>query len=806
MLVKIVALGLDSALWKNVLHHLRAMLPQEPFSAAIFSSADEIAYLEQEYFPAQWEREAPDIILTDPGTQADWENRLQFLRKVYALSVPKQPKAVLTLHTLEHGLKQLVQGRQPVTFHLDNGIRFSLTDPSLLLTAFPEQFPRIRVSDHLSAVRLSGKRGQVKEIKPAALPLAALVGFSQIESVRIGDRLLSPEEWIKGVARAEGVRVPANTPLALYRDPEGVFLFSGLPIDRVQAVTVGGVGFTHIIDLGLLSEISAGFAALGRLVARAGAAHTESIDSLTARLRDAENRTDLPVFCTGGHETLSRVMSALLSARGYRRVSVVPPDQAPDGEEQALLLEVAPGTLEGTPRVNPNLGLSIGEELAPDLALLDGFTEWRQLSPADDDNDAGQFRAHSQTGREAFRKQRDNVSSRADKAQSGLDFTERRILLLGQETKVQTAARENLELILGPTVRTWDGTPPDGVNEVLVLSYDTEEGHHVLQALPGVAKKRWFDLSSCTDADALQNLNLDPIRAYAAGGAVVMTAAARERLAALRVELAGQAGRASDMIAEARAAREEYRKEIAKSEIARRELARMWIWQVLDGWLRRNERRLLDALGVVRERHEREWFNRGQVNRVVIAASNEENRKALTEACHEVYPHFNPELSVIIPYDYQPLDALPDKQHQAILAERSGSERSGSERSGSEQSEAKKENEKVSVRLAQALAAQNARNLDDYLQVVAPLVADLPRADLVLIENQPEVAERLLLHLRGLTRALSDAPAVLALPDTWNPTGDSHLAWPRTRTIVIRRMGALTTSVCVKHLRGLYAM
>ena len=110
------------------------------------------------------------------------------------------------------------------------------------------------------------------------------------------------------------------------------------------------------------------------------------------------------------------------------------------------------------------------------------------------------------------------------------------------------------------------------------------------------------------------------------------------------------------------------------------------------------------------------------------------------------------------------------------------------------------------MRLAQALAAQNARNLDDYLQVVAPLVADLPRADLVLIENQPEVAERLLLHLRGLTRALSDAPAVLALPDTWNPTGDSHLAWPRTRTIVIRRMGALTTSVCVKHLRGLYAM
>ena len=53
MLVKIVALGLDPALWKNVLHHLRSMLPREPFSAAIFSSADEIAYLEQEYFPAQ---------------------------------------------------------------------------------------------------------------------------------------------------------------------------------------------------------------------------------------------------------------------------------------------------------------------------------------------------------------------------------------------------------------------------------------------------------------------------------------------------------------------------------------------------------------------------------------------------------------------------------------------------------------------------------------------------------------------------------------------------------------------------------
>ena len=94
----------------------------------------------------------------------------------------------------------------------------------------------------------------------------------------------------------------------------------------------------------------------------------------------------------------------------------------------------------------------------------------------------------------------------------------------------------------------------------------------------------------------------------------------------------------------------------------------------------------------------------------------------------------------------------------------------------------------------------------DYLQVIGTQVAELPRADLLLIENQPEVAERLLHHLRGLTPALSNAPAVLAMPDTWNPTGDGHLAWPRTRTIVMRRMGALTTSVCVKRLRALYAM
>ena len=49
-MIKIIAMGLTPAIWKNVFHHFRTRLPRVHFSAGIFTTPEELAYLEDGYF------------------------------------------------------------------------------------------------------------------------------------------------------------------------------------------------------------------------------------------------------------------------------------------------------------------------------------------------------------------------------------------------------------------------------------------------------------------------------------------------------------------------------------------------------------------------------------------------------------------------------------------------------------------------------------------------------------------------------------------------------------------------------------
>ena len=248
MLVKIVALGLSPAIWKNVFHHLRNSLPDHPFAAGIFSSADEIAYLTREFFPHQWRREEPDFVLCEPSSGGDWSKRLVFLRKLNGDSLP--PVAlVLTLSTLEHGIKQLVQGSPPVELHLDNQARFTVSDPALIIRSFPTEFPRIRVNEHLTALRLRKTDPTGRDLTPSALRPGQLLGFAEIESILHNGDALPPEEWLKATLHAEKIKLPRSGSPGLLREPKGLYLCPGLPVSRVTGATVQGVTFPFLLDL-----------------------------------------------------------------------------------------------------------------------------------------------------------------------------------------------------------------------------------------------------------------------------------------------------------------------------------------------------------------------------------------------------------------------------------------------------------------------------------------------------------------------------------------------------------------------------
>jgi hypothetical protein len=785
MLVKIVALGLSPAVWKNVFHHLRNALPDHPFAAGIFSSAEELAYLARDFYPHQWRREAVEFVLCDQASGADWSRRLVFLRK---LNGDAQPPVmlVLTLSALEAGIKQLVQASAPVELLLDNQARFTVSDPAFIIRSFPSDFPRIRVNEHVTALRLRRGEPGGRELTPSALPAGTLLGFAEIEAVLHGGEALSPEDWLKATVRAEKERLPRSGCPGLLRESKGLFLCPGLPAGRIVGATVGGVSFPLLLDLGQLSEASPQFGAVRDALRKAGNRQKRRWREVTRRLHDAESKTDLPVVCGGGVPLLREALAACLRARGFQRCSTLAAPVEGTFREPALLLQVGPWEREGAPAQleEPHL-VPLQSELEDALGPLDGLLEWRSLAWREV---PGRGPPLSPA---AFARQAEDLSLRGRKAAEGLSIAEHRGLMLEQELQVLGGAQGRLAELLEAreALQVWTGSLPSGVRQVLVFSHDQEEAGAVLQALSGVPKKRWFDLAPFTNADALRTLSLEPVQHYLSGGMMVITAASREKLRKLQAELVTQSEEATRGLAECHAAQRFYVDEGEKAAAAEETLARQWVRDALDGWLDEHLPALLERLEALRRRHERRWFSRALVNRVVLVASSTENGRALLTACRELFPGFNAEHSRAVAQAFEPLDELPAAERKAVR---------------DAQGPSPLPPEALRAREQAALEQRNRQGFEAYLAAVTATL-ESGRADLIVLEQRREVAFPVLEHLRRALPALSDTPVILILPDYWAPGPQEALPWPRTRVVCLRRLGPLAPEDCTRQLRALYS-
>jgi hypothetical protein len=428
--------------------------------------------------------------------------------------------------------------------------------------------------------------------------------------------------------------------------------------------------------------------------------------------------------------------------------------------------------------------LYIADELSPGWAALAGLPPAAQVpfDPADV--------MLPELSPAAFAEQKQQVRARASRVDSGLGLADKRQLLLHQEVDVLAGAVTRLTELLEArdTLQIWSGALPEPVKQVLVFSHDQEEAGAVLQALSGVPKKRWFDLSPFNSPEAMRNLSLEPVREYAQHGLLVITLASRERLKEQRTRLEEDLTAARHQLAEAEEALRFYQEEGGKTLAATQQLVRRWVSQTLQGWLNANRERLIAQLEQVRHRHERQWFSRALISRVLMISSMGENRPALLEACRGLYPRFSEELSVAVPYDFEPLDALP-------AAERADLVRRAQEEGANPQG--------VRERIQAELERQNDALFRNYLAVITTTLQDL-HADLILIEHRAAVAGRLLEHIRGQLPSLRQVPAVLIVPDYWTPSENAAMPWPATRVIVLRRMGSITAQECAELLRGVH--
>ncbi len=783
MLVKFIALGLAPPVWKNLFHHLRANLPDQDFSAALFCSPDEIEYLRAAYFPAAWRRDAPDFLFCDAPTGSEWKPRLALLEQVQA-ALPSQV-LVLALTALEFGVKQLIQGQAPVQVVLDNGSAFRISDPALLLRSFPSDFPRVAVQGYVSTLRLRYRRGRAEEVAPSKLPSGTVLGLSEVTSVLHLGQEQDPEDWIKGVLKAARIKGARESILGLIKESKGLYLFPGIPIHRIRGVCVGAVRFGHLLDLGQMSSQSTHFSALLGAVQHAGRLQAQRWQEQTRRLREAEGKRDLQVLCAGEQPLLNETLAALLTAKGFARCSAS--QELAEGElrEPALLVQLAPwGAAPPAAQVEQPVLMSIQDEIAAGLAPLGGLPELKSTPYC-----AMPVEAAELTG-EDLEAQKHQCAARADKARTAGELAQKRMLMLDQEHTILQTARTRLDRLLeaDDALRVWTGTLPSVVRQALVFSHDQEEAGAVLQALSGVSKKRWFDLAPYSTPETVRNLPQDPIREYAREGVLIVTAASRDKLKELQQRVRQELTQVQRELEEVQAALERYAAENAKVQEAQFNLTRQWVRQLLGRWLEANLLRVLGLMDVVRRRHERQWLSRAIVHRVLLIASSPENEAPLVEACRQIYPAFNEELAVLPPYHYQPLDALPEEARLDLAQQSHDEDLDG---------------QAFESRLQSALELHNQRLLQEYLDLLAGGLSDA-HADLILIEHRLEVAGRILEFLRSHLPNLADAPAIIVLPELWAPAEHEALPWAHTRVVLVRRMGALSAKECAESLQTIH--
>jgi hypothetical protein len=785
MLVKIIAMGSSEPVWKNVFHHLRMALPDHPFAAGIFSTPDEIRYLLQDYYPAHWGAEAPDLLLSEPPTDALWSGRLAFLEQIQAGDPEIAEGIVMALPALESGLKQLIQGPFPVRLLLDNGAGFVLSDPDLVRRAIPEDFPRVRLNEYVTSLRWRQKDGRWVDVLPHQLKPGTVLGLGELDTVVAAGATLGVDEWLRRVVKAAQARLAPGSVTGLIRESKGLFLFPGLPCDRVTGVTVGPVTFSGLLDLGQLTLQSPHFAAAMETIAKCSQRQVRRWRALARQYRAAEAKRDVPLWCAGEIDLLNQTVAAHLRALGYARCATVLAPQEGQFREPSLLIQISPWAGGGFGnQVEPPDVLDAGAEITAALRPLEGLpgVEAVPFDSADVMLPA--------LPPKALAAEKRAILARVTRAGSAATLINRRCLLLRQETGIVHEALARLaELLAGPdAARVWSGAVPSGVQKAIVYGHDSEQAGAILQALREVPKKRWFDLSPYTTPEAVAALPLEPLKEYGRGGLAVITAAARERMTEQRRRLEQELATALRGLAEAEAEQRRSRDEAAQAAAAGQQLVRRWVSQAAQAWLDASADPFEDLLGHVRRRQERRWFSRALVNRVLILSSQEENRAALLDACRAVYPRFSPELSVAVPYGFEPLLGLPGEERAGLLQ---AAEAKGLDAAAARQ------------RIQAELERQNEELFRAYLRLLRDNLDNF-HADLVIVENRSSVAGRLLEQVRMLFPALREAPAVLIIPEAWAPPENTPLPWPWTRIVALRRFGAIAAQECAEALRGIH--
>ncbi len=792
MLVKIIALGLEAQVWKD----LFARLQEDKVSTAVATYCEPLEMAGLLNRLEGYHQEACDILLCGVMAESNPRDSLKMMADIHRLLKPA-PSLVLALPTPQ--LQKLVASRLSLRVELPKRSPLPIFSPALLVEKSQLQFPLLEINSSIK--RLIFRNGDVftRHTQPHQLPDNTLIGLDMLENIHDAhDNPCSPSRWLKTVLKEIGVQLNYK-PLGILKNSQGLFLSPGVSTLDIGRIWLNNMLFESWLDLDPQSK-QGGFKQLLELLARTAQENSDRWRTAYQAFRQAEQKTDVPIWLQGGTPLLRDGLRYLLLQAGYKsvqsRTSAVP------FNEPALLLHLdEKDPLEEIHLVPPNI-VHWGKELSRLLTPLSVIPNWQTL----------EFRPSPAANPDQLAPEEDNLQifqGRHRKLLDALKMNRKRLLML-QQTKELTSAALSQPLLndnftnwqnraenhdgtnestnqepdernssAGSTNGSADSTNGSGsadgseetvnserqlVPKALLFTDDDEEAADWMLSCTHIPQKRWLNLQSVQDAETLlrfpmpaptppaphsnvadanvTDANVADSNTDANAPLIFISVRTKARLLKLKQHLIEEQQQAQDALVSIRERDDFYRTECQKQAYQAHQTASDWLLVALERWLQQS------SLPVVLEQtckdRERVWFSASYIHNIGLIASSHENRQSILNACKKLLLSLKEQRSAIPQFIYHPEDySLPSNEHPNLPV------------------------------------------FNEYIQMLRSHLS-AKNLHLLLIEYPYEIACSI---LEALAPEIKDIPAIVLMPDTCSPP---PILRPKTRFRWVPRLGSIS--------------
>lgn len=504
----VFGLGLTESHWKFIFQRIQKPLTQkmkarllaqsEIQPQSIIATCDDIS------------KSPPALFLLTPQGFSAFTDCLFFLSQLQMRISEEQTQYGLILENIEKDLHPFLTYQPKVT--LVNHMQFIVSDPSLLLEQSIQRFPRIRLRPESIRLEYQNLNNTLVNQSLEEIPMNQLIPLNQIQTIFTEKNAQSMEAWLPHFLKQQGKPEVVSQVKGILKEAQGVYLFPGIPIDRIETMSLGDIHLHFILSYEQLSQRSVAFKRM--------------IQDLTHHRQPQKNQktskesTPQPVRCLGNIQIINQLVEMLFSKMGIAPVRFI--QHLPPGthslEDSLVWLQLnafEDVVLEGR-------FLNLQEKVQQILQPLTFFVEVEQLKILPKFPKETLSRIEMEAQRDALMKQEKQRAGEYQLAQN-------KHLLFSQEEEVLGAATHIAQHLMRSLANSlsWDEAMamknPLQAEQVLFFCEEQEQAYELNQQMAHVSKKLWISPHDYQNADQLRHLNIEMIRQYSQNGIIVTT-------------------------------------------------------------------------------------------------------------------------------------------------------------------------------------------------------------------------------------------------------------------------------------------